>query len=153
MTESDPDGRISEVVRLMSVLASRIETMRAAVAHELKISPTDLRALYSIGLDPGLTPKHVAELLDITTGSVTPLLDRLETHGYIERRPHPTDRRSMTLHPTPAGRHAREWGAEHYQRAVHSAIDSSERLDAGMAVDFLVGLIAGMDQIVAGVRD
>lgn len=143
----------SEMIRLMSLLASRIESLRSSMAHELGISPTDLRALDRIGLDPGMTSKDAAEALDITTGSVTPLLDRLESHGYIERRPHPHDRRSMTLHPTPAGRHSREWGASHYQRAAQLAIDSSDRLDAGLAVDLFIGLIAGIDQITSAVGD
>lgn len=59
----------------------------------------------------------------------------------------------MTLHPMPAGRHAREWGAAHYHRAAQLAIDSSDRLDAELAVDLLIGLIAGMDQISAAVGD
>lgn len=153
MTESDPPDAVAEVVRLLGVLTSRVESLRGVVARELDISPTDLRALYYIGLNPGMTPKHVAEALDITTGSVTPLLDRLESHGFMERRPHPADRRSMTLYPTPAGRHAREWGTAHFRRAAQLAIDSSDRLDTDLALDLLIGMVAGLDQITAGVQD
>jgi DNA-binding MarR family transcriptional regulator len=47
-----------------------------------------------------LTPKVLAGRLRISTASTTILLDRLSAAGLVERRPHPTDRRSLTIHLT-----------------------------------------------------
>lgn len=40
-----------------------------------------------------LTMGALAEQIALTTGGVTRLIDRMQTAGYVERRPCPTDRR------------------------------------------------------------
>lgn len=47
-----------------------------------------------------LTAKELARSLEISTASTTILLDRLTEAGLVLRRPHPTDRRAITIHPT-----------------------------------------------------
>lgn len=47
-----------------------------------------------------LTAKELARSLEISTASTTILLDRLTEAGLVMRRPHPTDRRAITIHPT-----------------------------------------------------
>ncbi|QJC53536.1 winged helix-turn-helix transcriptional regulator [Paenibacillus albicereus] len=47
---------------------------------------------------------ELAERLDFTSGAVTALCDKLESAGYAERRRSPSDRRSVALGITPAGR-------------------------------------------------
>lgn len=50
-----------------------------------------------------LTPTVIAERLGLTTASVTGLLDRLATAGYLTRRPNPRDRRSILVSLTDDG--------------------------------------------------
>ena len=40
----------------------------------------------------------------LTSGAMTHRLDRLETSGWIERRPDPDDRRGVKVHLTKSGR-------------------------------------------------
>ncbi|QGG57808.1 MarR family winged helix-turn-helix transcriptional regulator [Paenibacillus sp. FSL W8-1187] len=47
---------------------------------------------------------ELAERLDFTSGAVTALCDKLESAGYAERRRSASDRRSIALAITPAGR-------------------------------------------------
>lgn len=47
-----------------------------------------------------MSPSSIARALDLTTGSVTTLLDRLEDQGLVERRSAPNDRRSLLIHLT-----------------------------------------------------
>ena len=47
-----------------------------------------------------VTPTDVAKYLGVSTASTTALLDRLEKAGYITRRRHPTDRRSVHIKAT-----------------------------------------------------
>ena len=47
-----------------------------------------------------MSPSSIARGLELTTGSVTTLLDRLEELGLVERRPAPNDRRSLLIHLT-----------------------------------------------------
>ena len=52
----------------------------------------------------GVTPRELADHLGITTAAVTVLVARLVSSGHLERRPHPTDRRSVFLVPTDKSR-------------------------------------------------
>jgi len=52
---------------------------------------------------PGITAQQMAEKSGQDKGRITRLLKEIENDGLIERRPHPIDRRSQTLHLTAAG--------------------------------------------------
>src|SRR5262245_28404469 len=73
-----------------------------ALAEKLGLNVTDLRALELVIGSPGLTAGGLAEESGLTTGAITGVVDRLERAGYLERRPDPADRRSVTLHPVAA---------------------------------------------------
>jgi MarR family transcriptional regulator for hemolysin len=52
----------------------------------------------------GINQKGLAELLEIEPITLGRIVDKLETLGLIERRPHPTDRRTRILHLVEAAR-------------------------------------------------
>lgn len=69
------------------------------VAQRLGLNVTDLTCLGHI-LGAGDTPLaagDLAELVDLTTGAVTGVLNRLERAGYARRRPDPADRRRVRV--------------------------------------------------------
>ena len=80
------------------------DRFRTNFAREHQLTVSDLRALSRIVERRSMTPKQLATSLDLTTGAVTPLIDRMVDSGYVTRGPHPTDRRSLLLEPTAAGR-------------------------------------------------
>jgi len=70
--------------------------------------PGALKALLSIDDDDPPSMRDVARQLRCDASYVTGLVDALEGLGYVERRPHPSDRRVKLLAVTPAGRRARD---------------------------------------------
>jgi DNA-binding MarR family transcriptional regulator len=77
------------------------------VAGSLGLTPGDMKTMLTI--EPG-EPKAMgtlAETLHCDASNVTWLVDRLEERGYVERRPHPTDRRVRTVALTREGVKAR----------------------------------------------
>jgi MarR family transcriptional regulator, transcriptional regulator for hemolysin len=52
----------------------------------------------------GINQKGLAELLEIEPITLGRIVDKLEILGLIERRPHPTDRRTWLLHFVEAAR-------------------------------------------------
>lgn len=62
------------------------------------------RLLEAIVATPGLSATSLARRFGLTRSSVSQAVRRLETCGYVERRPHPHDRRRLLLHPTRDGR-------------------------------------------------
>jgi DNA-binding MarR family transcriptional regulator len=58
-----------------------------------------------------LPVKQIGEHLRLDSGTLSPLLKRLEAAGYVERRRSPDDERSVTARPTDAGTELREKAA------------------------------------------
>lgn len=56
--------------------------------------------------DGPLTLRQIAEANGVDAPYATLIVDKLETHGLVERRPHPDDRRRKLVTLTAAGRDA-----------------------------------------------
>ena len=52
----------------------------------------------------GLTPGKLARRIGVETPTVVKAVQRMEAAGLVERRPHPTDARLVTVHLTERGR-------------------------------------------------
>ena len=88
----------------------------------MQLNETDMKALRyiiaSMNANVAVTAGALAEHLHISTASVTKLLDRLERAGHIVRKPHPTDRRAVTVEITPETHRQvrRTMGLQHARR-------------------------------------
>lgn len=103
--EPSPDTDLAALLtafRLLQVQHARVMHHESAVRG---LHATDSRCLFFLAAadGQGVTPKQVGEYLELSTGATTSLVDRLEQHGHIDRRPNPGDRRSVLLHLTPTG--------------------------------------------------
>ncbi len=58
-------------------------------------------AITHVSSEGVLGPSELAHRIDVTTGAVTALVDRLAERGHLERQPHPADRRKLLLTVTP----------------------------------------------------
>ena len=56
------------------------------------------QVLAYLAQNEGINQRGLAELLEIEPITLGRIVDKLETLGLIERRPHPTDRRTWLLH-------------------------------------------------------
>ncbi len=72
----------------------------ASAARRMGLGISELAALEHLQGARELTPGQLGELLSMTSGAVTALVDRLVGGGYVERVPNPRDRRSSLLRPT-----------------------------------------------------
>ncbi|SDM50441.1 DNA-binding transcriptional regulator, MarR family [Cryobacterium flavum] len=75
---------------------------RSQVAAEIGVSSSELRALSRVAEAGRITPKMLAESLEMTTGAVTAISSHLVALDMLTRVPHPHDRRSLLLELTPA---------------------------------------------------
>lgn len=84
----------------------------------------------------GLTVKAVGERLSLDSGTLTPLLKRLEASGLIRRERSREDERQVLLYLTEAGEALREKGVcvpEAMGRAIGDAVQPGGRLLADLA--------------------
>lgn len=79
-------------------LVASVVTARDLAARSQGLHPTDFACigyLYRVGVP--VSPKQIISQLQLTSGSGTALLDRLEAGGYTRRLPNPEDRRSLLV--------------------------------------------------------
>jgi MarR family 2-MHQ and catechol resistance regulon transcriptional repressor len=55
-----------------------------------------------------LPVNDIGRRIHLTSGAITVAVDRLESGGWVARRPHPTDRRARVVHLTPRGQERAE---------------------------------------------
>jgi DNA-binding MarR family transcriptional regulator len=75
---------------------------RSALARTLGLNETEMEAVVHLGRAGQLTPTQLGALLNLTSGGVTALVQRLERAGHLCRDPHPFDRRSTLLRLSPS---------------------------------------------------
>lgn len=61
-------------------------------------------ALRRVGDQPGVNQSELAELMEVEKTSAGRVIDKLETFGWLERRPDETDRRVKRVYLTELGR-------------------------------------------------
>jgi DNA-binding MarR family transcriptional regulator len=117
----------SPTVRSASLALERLvlgwDRYREAVADELGVGTTEIAALGFLYHDGPHTPSEIGHLLNLTSGSVTALLDRLEGAAFVTRSQNPDDRRSLLATATPAGRHAIQWYYDRLDEIVGQTLE------------------------------
>jgi len=84
---------ITWATRRLDIAMSRL---MVAFSRAVGISVPEMLALEHLGAG-GLGPSDLAQRLQMTTGAVTALVDRLEAGGHAVRAPHPSDRRRVVV--------------------------------------------------------
>src|SRR5712692_11119507 len=70
-----------------------------AAAERLGLGPTDHKCLDLLRERGPMTGSDLAAITDLTSGTITGVVARLERAGYLRREPDPHDRRQQILHP------------------------------------------------------
>jgi DNA-binding MarR family transcriptional regulator len=71
-------------------------------ADRIGLGLTDMQMMHMLLLYGASTPTRLAALTGLSSGGVTVALDRLQKAGYVRRKPHPADRRSLLVTLIPA---------------------------------------------------
>ena len=105
---------IEDLTRLLVEFYEKFSSWEQCVVRETGLAPTQMHTLETLGSRGDLRMKDLAAGMGVTTGSLTVLVDRLERGGFVARRPHDSDRRSIVVGLTEEGeRHFREHHALH----------------------------------------
>jgi DNA-binding MarR family transcriptional regulator len=97
---SDPRTQLEREVR--SAIARAVLFNESVVAR-VGMSSSEMQTLHLLRLNGPLSPGRLAELMDLSTGTVTGVLDRLERLGLVTRQRHPDDRRKILVTLDEAG--------------------------------------------------
>ncbi|MFI8324098.1 MarR family winged helix-turn-helix transcriptional regulator [Streptomyces sp. NPDC085529] len=89
-----------ELIELLEVLWERGRDMVSSTP----VSASQLRVLYSLDREEGISLRTLGELLGSAPPSVSRMCDRLEALGFVQRLPSPVSRRQLELHLTVHGK-------------------------------------------------
>lgn len=95
------DSAVDAIVRALRGIDFHGEVLGQTIAIRLGLSESDIKALELLVDTHPVTAGRLAELLNLSTGAVTRVLDRLEQAGYVRRTPDPADRRRVVVEVVP----------------------------------------------------
>jgi DNA-binding MarR family transcriptional regulator len=89
-----------ELQRRMIRFIAEVVLYNAAVSSKVGLGASDSQFMTLLQTYGPLTPRQLAERTGLTSGTVTGVIDRLETHGFVTRKPDPSDRRKVVVTPS-----------------------------------------------------
>ncbi len=72
--------------------------------EELKLTSAQGMVINSLGEENNVMFNHLGEKLNLTSATLTGIVDRLEKSGFVKRQPNPEDRRSVLVALTETGK-------------------------------------------------
>jgi DNA-binding MarR family transcriptional regulator len=149
-----PDLDVSPLSILSRVtrLARHLDGARrgAFARHRLEVWEFDvLSALRRAGAPYQLSPGTLVAQTLVTSGTMTNRIDRLVTHGLVERLPAPGDRRGVLVRLTPAGLTDVDAAMEDLLRVEHELLGHLSDADQTLLADLLRTLVGPFDASAA----
>ena len=79
------------------VFFEKLSSWEHDVVREKGMTLPQMHTLEILGIHGQMRMKELAESMGVTTGTLTVVVDRLESKGLVKRMPHETDRRSIVV--------------------------------------------------------
>jgi DNA-binding MarR family transcriptional regulator len=115
------DERLNELVEAFTELGPTWVRWVNACLPADAVSFVRMRLLTALQCHGEQSMKQLATELGVTPRRVTALVEALEADGFVDRRPHPTDRRSTLVAITDVGIKAQQVGWEQHRAEVAQA--------------------------------
>ena len=117
------DRLITTFGRLLEASSRLGQRLGAALQAEVGLPHVWFEVLIRLArsAEGQLTMSALADQIALTTSGITRLIDRIQTAGYVERRPCPTDRRVAFAAITDTGREVLDRAAVVHARNLRAA--------------------------------
>lgn len=107
MDRTQPQDRRAEltarIVRSEDALHAVVVRWLDPVRVPADLTLRQVQVLSLVRATPDLTGQDLARVLDVTTPTMSGIVERIVTRGWLDRRPDPGDRRRLLLRVTGAG--------------------------------------------------
>lgn len=134
---ADGMAAVTSIMRAQQILLGRVD--RLLRPHGLTFARYELLMLLLFSRTGAMPMNKASARLQVHPTSVTNVVDRLEGAGLVERRPHPTDRRTTLVAITDRGRET----AEAATAVLNTEVFAAPGIDAP-GVDRLVDVLTEM---------
>jgi MarR family transcriptional regulator, organic hydroperoxide resistance regulator len=139
----DPLALEQQVCFALSVAARSVVAVYRPLLEPMGLTHPQYLVMLALWQHAPLSVRALSDLLQLDPGTLSPLLKRLESIGYVRRERDRADERSLAVTLTAAGRDLRQQ-AERIPPAV------VERL--GMPIEDLQRLHAALTQVIAAAK-
>lgn len=132
--KSNTDPRQTQPFRsvgfMLSTLGYAVSRRFHDVLLPLELEPSQFAVLRTVGFGEGQSQQALAEHLHISASHMVTIVDELEERGFVERRPHSSDRRVRALHLTTKGEQLLAQAfelAKQYEQLITKPLTAKER--------------------------
>jgi MarR family transcriptional regulator, 2-MHQ and catechol-resistance regulon repressor len=141
----------SEGTQVFQTLWKTYRTL-LAIADESKkragLGDSDYRVLEALLQNGPLPVNTIGEMIDLTTGSITTAVDRMEAKWLVVRKNHPDDRRIRIVELTAKGRRLAEKACAQCSNAMEDTVSVLSREDRLALIDLLQRLSTGNEALM-----
>ena len=127
---------LSSLRRALARTTSQTAAFSQALAAQLGIGPTDLECLAVLQELGPSTAGQLADVLSLTTGAITGVVDRLEASGFVVRESDPGDRRRVIVRAVDARMADIDAAYEPLMRAVARSLEAYTEQDLRLVINF-----------------
>lgn len=138
----EPTGLIVSALRELDLAIDRVRT---AFANRYRVTINDSLVVSHLAANGHrMRPSEIAAKLMVTSGTLTPMLDRLEAAKFVRRDPNPDDRRSVIVVLTEFGLQALDGYREQFGTAIENAIPAPVRRQVAECLGDVAGALHGL---------
>ncbi|GAA2598127.1 MarR family transcriptional regulator [Winogradskya consettensis] len=137
---NDPLELEQQVCFALSVAARSVVAVYRPLLEPMGLTHPQYLVMLALWQHAPLSVRKLSTLLQLDPGTLSPLLKRLESIGYLRRERDPKDERSLAVTLTPSGRDLREQALKIPPAVV-------DRL--GMPLDELMSLHAALTRVIS----
>jgi DNA-binding MarR family transcriptional regulator len=136
-------------MKFLPIIGFRIFSKKCGHLLDTRLAPhgltsTKARVLAALAHHEALTPTDLLPWASVEPASMSLLLQAMEREGWIERKPHPTDKRAVLLSITETGReaHHRAFGVlEGTNEDIFGVLEDADREELHRILDVLMGRV------------
>jgi MarR family transcriptional regulator, 2-MHQ and catechol-resistance regulon repressor len=143
MTARTSSSRKMEATQVFQVLRKTYRTILTKVEESKKnigLGDSDFRVLEALLHEGPLPVNVIGDKVDLTTGSITTAIDRMESKWLVIRKNHSEDRRVRLVELTAKGRRLIEKGYAQHSLDMENAMGDLTRDERSELVDLLTRL-------------
>jgi DNA-binding MarR family transcriptional regulator len=127
-----------DLLILLHDIARTLRTRSDQLARAHGMTRAQWVILARLSRQPGISQNDLANICDVEPITIGRLIDRLEAHGLVERRPDPKDRRVRRLHLLPAAEPILEEIAGYREALNEEIVTGLDETQRTKLVDMLV---------------
>jgi DNA-binding MarR family transcriptional regulator len=136
---------LSVWVRLMKAHGLILRAARSRIGPDLTLAQFDVMAQLA-RVPRGLTAAALSRHLLVTAGNLTGIVDRLERDGLVTRTAHESDRRSVRIRLSPAGKRLMGRILPRHRRDIAALLSGVPKTDLAKLRSLLGRLAGALDE-------